>query len=49
MFGLTLVLAAIKIPVAIRYFADPRGRGSACFGAELVLVLAALAYLLSKA
>ena len=38
MFGLTLVLAAIKIPIAIRHFAAPGTRGSAFFEAELVLL-----------
>jgi hypothetical protein len=38
MFGLTLVLAAIKIPIAIRHFANRGTGGSAFFEAELVLL-----------
>jgi hypothetical protein len=38
MFGLSLLLAAIQLPIAIRHFADTGDKGSAFFEAELLLV-----------
>jgi hypothetical protein len=38
MFGLSFLLAAIQLPIAIRHFADPGGKGSAFFEAELLLM-----------
>lgn len=38
MFGLSLLLAAVKLPMAIRHYGDPGDRGSAIFEAELLLV-----------
>jgi hypothetical protein len=38
MFGLTFLLVAIKIPVAIRHYTDSSDNGSAFFEAELLLV-----------
>lgn len=39
-FVLTLLLVAIKIPVAIRHYADSGEKGSGMFGAEQLLVWA---------
>jgi hypothetical protein len=36
-FGLTLALAAIKLPIAILHYRDPGDRGSAIFEAEMLL------------
>jgi hypothetical protein len=36
-FGLTLALAAIKLPVAILHYKDQGDRGSAIFEAEMLL------------
>jgi hypothetical protein len=38
MFGLSLLLMAIKLPMAIRHYTDPGDSGSAFFEAELLLV-----------
>jgi len=38
MFGLSLLLMLVKLPMAIRYYADKGDRGSAIFEAELLLV-----------
>jgi len=38
MFGLSLSLAAIELPIAIRHFADAGNKGSAFFSAELLLM-----------
>jgi len=38
MFGLTLLLAAVKLPIAIKNYADSGYSGSALFEAELVFV-----------
>ena len=38
MFGITLLLAAVKIPVAIRHYTDSGDLGSAFSEAELLLV-----------
>ena len=37
MFGLTLLLIVVKLPIAIRHYADPGDRGSVMFEAELLL------------
>lgn len=45
MFGLSLLLVAVKLPIAIRHYTDPSDNGSAFFEAELLLVwLLSLAY-----
>lgn len=38
MFGLMLLLAAVKLPVAIRHYTDPGEKGSALPEAEMLLV-----------
>lgn len=38
MFGLSLLSAAIQLPIAIRHFADTGDKGSPFFEAELLLV-----------
>jgi hypothetical protein len=38
MFGLSLLLASMQLPIAIRHFADTRDSGSAFFEAEQLLV-----------
>jgi len=38
MFGLTLLLAAIRLPTAIRHYADPGEKVSASFDAGLMLM-----------
>jgi len=38
MFGLSLLLLAIKVPIAIRHYSDPGDNGSAFFEAELLLI-----------
>jgi hypothetical protein len=40
MFGLSLLLMVIKLPMAIRHYTDPGDRGSAFFEAELFVSLA---------
>jgi hypothetical protein len=38
MFVLTLLLVAVKVPLAIRHYTDPGDKGSAFFEAELLLM-----------
>jgi hypothetical protein len=38
MFGFSLLLVAIQLPIAIRHFADTGDKGSAFFEAELLLM-----------
>ena len=38
MFGLTLLLVAVKLPIAIRHYTNPGDNGSAFFEAELLLI-----------
>jgi hypothetical protein len=38
MFGLTLLLVAVKLPIAITHYTDSGDNGSAFFEAELLLV-----------
>jgi hypothetical protein len=38
MFGLSLLLAAVKLPLAITHFADPGYEGSSFFEGELLLI-----------
>ncbi len=38
MFVLTLLLVAVKVPLAIRHYTDPGDKGSAFFEAELSLI-----------
>lgn len=37
-FGLTLLLVAVRLPIAIRHYTDPGDTGSAFFEAELLLL-----------
>ena len=37
MFGLSILLVAIQLPIAIKHYADPGDKGSAFFEAELLL------------